>query len=193
MRPDPYKRARSRQYKAKHGLLDSQKQPKQQLNLPSNISDEFLYLSLDSEGTSVIIGLNSFNMFIDQIENECSNFSDNEEIKQSFEAVNSEQKYKYPKNLYTQIFPVDPTTKKVIGTFKHFLQHEFDSAINNSDTLLCLKKESIANNLKPVSKDVKLELKKIDIQTNPKESMPNSKTNSSAEKLALEDWLDDVL
>ena len=30
-------------------------------------------------------------MFIDQIENECLNFSDNEEIKQSFEAVNSEQ------------------------------------------------------------------------------------------------------
>lgn len=51
MKPDPYKRARSRQYKAKHGLFEDQKHSKQELNLPTNISDENLSLSPDLDST----------------------------------------------------------------------------------------------------------------------------------------------
>lgn len=50
MRPDPYKQAKSRQYKAKHGLIDTRKADKQGLALPSNISGEKLLIDLDSDG-----------------------------------------------------------------------------------------------------------------------------------------------
>lgn len=48
MRPDPYKLARSRQYKAKHGLTEKNSYQKNTDNLPSNISDE-IYLPASEE------------------------------------------------------------------------------------------------------------------------------------------------
>ncbi len=51
MRPDPYKRARSRQYKAKHGIFDPNKYAKQDDCLPSNILGEKLwFLGSESSG-----------------------------------------------------------------------------------------------------------------------------------------------
>lgn len=48
MRPDPYKRARSRQYKARHGIIDSKATSKFESNLPSNISDEQIFMISDA-------------------------------------------------------------------------------------------------------------------------------------------------
>lgn len=50
MRPDPYKRAKSRQYKIKHGIIDSKIATKQESVLPSNIPDEKFALDIVSDG-----------------------------------------------------------------------------------------------------------------------------------------------
>ena len=49
MRPDPYKLAKSRQYKAKHGIIDSKKAVKNDLVLPSNISSETSLIDPESD------------------------------------------------------------------------------------------------------------------------------------------------
>jgi len=50
MRPDPYKRAKSRKYKAKHGIIDPKKATKEESTFPSNISGENILLDMGSDG-----------------------------------------------------------------------------------------------------------------------------------------------
>ena len=64
MRPDPYKRARSRQYKIKHGLFDHVKLSNPQSNLPSNIFDDILSLALVSEGILDIIFFTTLTTYV---------------------------------------------------------------------------------------------------------------------------------
>ncbi len=54
MRPDPYKRAKSRQYQAKHGMLPVRKSKEAEIlsNLPSNISQDNLTQILATEEES---------------------------------------------------------------------------------------------------------------------------------------------
>lgn len=44
MRPDPYKRARSRQYKTKHGINECKKATTPDTKIPSNLSEEQINL-----------------------------------------------------------------------------------------------------------------------------------------------------
>lgn len=55
MRPDPYKRARSRQYQAKHGMLPGNQKPKEadaHKHLPSNITQEQIDALADLDNES---------------------------------------------------------------------------------------------------------------------------------------------
>ena len=190
MRPDPHKRARSRQYKAKHGLFGNQHQSKQQSNLPSNISDESFSLFPDTEGITNNDWINF--TFLEKLENECLNFDDNEFIPDNLNAPQNEQIFNYPKNLYTQIFPIDSSVKKLYGSVNDILSIEFSSAENDSASFLRLKIDSDSNHQSTMG-NIKLELKKIDNLVVTKANVTNSNLSKSAEKLALENWLDDVL
>lgn len=54
MRPDAYKRARSRQYKIKHGLISTNKFPNPESNIPSNTIADQLLGSIEHEGKVII-------------------------------------------------------------------------------------------------------------------------------------------
>ena len=53
MRPDPYKRARSRQYKAKHGISDHNKAADQSKDFRSSIIDEKYIYSKESNNNII--------------------------------------------------------------------------------------------------------------------------------------------
>lgn len=62
MRPDPYKRARSRQYQAKHGMLPVRisKEAEMLSKLPANISQEELDQILNVEDTEESVEFDTF-------------------------------------------------------------------------------------------------------------------------------------
>ena len=131
-------------------------------------------------------------MLVDQLESECLNFDDNVKINENLVNIKNEQKYKYPKYLFDEIFPIEYNTKNVWDSVNPFLSNEFLSTKNNSILSLNLKEKYGSNDRKAI-KNIKLELKKTDHLVIPQTSIHNPKLNISTEKIALEDWLDDVL
>jgi hypothetical protein len=59
MRPDPYKLARSRQYKAKHGINSNKTTSSHIPSLPANISEDYFYKI--AEDDTVDLGTNVTN------------------------------------------------------------------------------------------------------------------------------------
>ena len=61
MRPDPYKRARSRQYQAKHGMLPVRKKEAETLaKLPTNISQEQLNQLMTTDNAEEAVEFDNF-------------------------------------------------------------------------------------------------------------------------------------
>lgn len=126
------------------------------------------------------------------MENECLIFDDNELAPSNLNNAYNEHKYKYPKNIYGQIFPACSGSGEVFCSTNSTLSIEFPFAENNSASFLCIENRYVFNEQK-TSSNIKLELKPTDHPILLDISMKNSKSNSATEKLALEDWLDDVL
>lgn len=106
----------------------------------------------------------------------------------SSDNIQNDQKYKYPKNLYSVIFPIDSDIEKEkSNSTANIFFREFSSEEKDNISCLSLQNLTLSNDSKTVKKVI------FKLETTNLISKSTSNRNDSFKKLGLEDWLDGVL
>ena len=192
MRPDPYKRALSRRYQAKHGMISTNKATSRNDNegLPTNISQEQLdFLNneeedevyFDNEGTGekgdslliYLLVMEAAETFTIQANHTNTNIYSCPRLAVDFLMESKQTEIKSDKDLEAALLAEYPA---------ELLEYISD------DPIIAIKPRT-DKPLKAETSSVELSLQ----QSGPKTSPTSKTTQERKDKLALEDWLDEVL
>lgn len=198
MRPDPYKRARSRQYQAKHGMLGGNQKPKEadaHKHLPSNITQEQIdaLAELDNEPEFDNEEGKKFNMFTIKLFLFIELVSDLSSLTVQAQA----SIYTCPKNVMDILLKDKPTsclsTTEMEAMVLSSLSEDLKSFIADyTDENAYIIQNTIIPSVIETKSANKVEISLQNTTTSPSIKSPTTATVRK-EKLELEEWLDDVL